>query len=227
MSDTSQRLPGRLYFAVDPQALRDAVAGALAASDPADATLAVDERLAAAHLGVYKQDQVGDRWSPLVPPDTWETMDEYGFAPGLVMPVERLLRLLAGRLRFLGAVSTSVVGALVVPLGFDRDEAGAAFGGRILSRTLVPPAAPDHVSNFPPELSLLDSSQALTCRRIVDLATQRYVALDNDTFRIVARNLRAETLEEADRLAMAYLATLNTVTRELEAGNDVLLTNVL
>lgn len=154
-------------------------------------------------------------------------MDEHGFAAHLVMPVERLLRLLVGRLRYLGCVPTRIVGALLMPLGCDRDEAISAFQGPILSRTLDPPLPPDEAVSFPPELSLVARSQAAICRRLIDETTTRYFELDHETFEHIAFMLGTETLRQADRYAMACLATLHSVTRSLEAGDDVLVTRIL
>lgn len=223
----SDGLPGQLYFAVDPQAFEVAITEALKRSGGIDATLSIDERLAAAHLGVVKQEQVGDRWSPLVPPDTWETIDDHGFAAHLFMPVERLLRLLAGRLRFLGVVDTFTAGVLLVPLGCDLNEARANFDGQILSRTLDPPMPPDEAVSFPPELSLLTRSQAARCRHLIDVATAGYFELDHAAFEHIAFRLKLNDFQETDRYVMAYLATLHSVTRSLEAGEDVLVTRIL
>ena len=64
-------------------------------------------------------------------------------------------------------------------------------------------------------------------RHLLEAATQRYFALDHATFTRIAQTLRIDSLEETDTRAMAYLATLHSVTRSLEQGSDVLVTKII
>ncbi len=151
------------------QALADALSGRRPEPCP---ELGVNEHLLAAVVGILKPDYVGQRWSILDDDETWE--EQRGIAHSLLelMPVELLLRSLAGHLQYLGAGSPQAV-PLLEALGIERRAADKIAHGTVLAALLQPPRPPGPHS-FPPELALLDRSAAPHFGDLVASATLRY-----------------------------------------------------
>ena len=220
-------VPSCAYFAVEPSLLKAVVTNALDGTAAPDSDLQSSEWALAAFLGIAKPAFVGDRWSPLVPPDTWDSVDSYDLSPARVMPVERLLRCIAGRLRFLGAIPEKVVGSMLVALGLGSTPVGELLDGVPLSRRLDPPQPPDHVASFPPELGVLDRSRARLYREVVTTAVDSYGAANATTASEIAELFGMHVGNGADRVVFSSLGILLSACDALEAGDEVLVGQLL
>jgi hypothetical protein len=210
---------GQLWPAVD-----HATDGAVTETSP---ELGTNELLLATLVGIVKPEYVGNRWSPLEDGETWEEFHGVGSQPGEFMPVEVLLHSLAGRLRYLGATSRRAA-ALLERLGVPSDDAVAVTDGTLLSRACTPPREPGPDS-FPPELLVLDKTDAPRLSDLVHAAARTYRDADEQFVVDLAVFMGAGTPDEGlDRLILGDLAMLISIYDTLvDTDDEVLFATIL
>lgn len=204
----------RAFFAVEPSALKRALAVAASGSTtggPRDAAqeMTVTARAFAASVGV----------------------DPAATSPAASSPAaERLVHEVGNELWYIGSFPAWTAAALLVPLGADADDAAALMDGEPLSSRPdllevlagIDPTL-DFATDFPSRLAILDGNRALGWRGMLRAAVNALAGAGEEFAAQFSRLAGLGPADDVDCVAFALLASLTAVVDFAADGHDVLI----
>jgi hypothetical protein len=200
----------RAYFAVEPRALKRAVAEAFA-----PIVAAAVDRIAGQELSVTALSFAASLGVD---------------AAGAATPAQRLVREVGNELWYIGSFPSWLVSALLQPLGADAEDAVSLMQGHPLSGrddlvdvlAGVDPTA-DLATGLPSQLTILDGNQALAWRGMLRAAVNAYTSADGAFVAEFARAAGLKPSDDADCIVLTLLASLTAVVDFAADGHEVLI----
>jgi hypothetical protein len=220
----SERYINDGFFSVDRTALWAAARRAMQATRdraPAEATqLGVNEVLLGVLCQVDKPEYIGERWRSLERGETWETQPSWDSNPALFMPIEHLIHLLAGRLRYLGFTWWQAGEFSWLPaLGVEPALCRYLLHGRPFREAAAEHGLTDVSPGWPADLGIIEKDQAAALRSSLDRAIDTFRTASGDYANRIHRSAFQSSHNRTDRTVLSDLAKLDEMVAALEAAD--------